>query len=95
MSAYLITDVEITDASLYGQFIEQVTPTVENHGGRFVARGVDIEVIMGDWTPKRIAILEFDSLDQIHTWLKSPEYTALDDIRLRSANINMIVIDGV
>ena len=95
MPAYVITDVEITDASLYGQFIEKVTPTVESHGGRFVARGVDIEVIMGDWTPKRIAILEFDSLDRIHTWLTSPEYTALDEIRLRSANINMIVVDGV
>ena len=25
MAAYVITDVEITDASLYGQFLEQVT----------------------------------------------------------------------
>ena len=39
MSAYVITDVEVTDASLYGQFLEQVTPTVESHGGKFVARG--------------------------------------------------------
>ena len=36
MSAYAIADVEITDASLYGQFLERVTPTVESHGGKFV-----------------------------------------------------------
>lgn len=94
MTAYVIVDVEITDASLYGQFMEQVTPTVESHGGRFVARGGKFEVVLGDWTPKRVALLQFDSLDQIHTWLNSPEYTALDDIRSRSSNINMVVVEG-
>ncbi len=48
MSAYVITDVEITDASLYGQFVEKVTATVESHGGRFAARGGQIEVISGN-----------------------------------------------
>ena len=95
MAAYVITDVEITDAELYGQFMEQVTATVERHGGEFVARGGQIEVGLGVWAPKRIAILKFGSLDQIHTWLGSPEYTALDDIRSRSSNINMIIVEGV
>ena len=39
MPAFVIADVEITDASLYGQFLEQVTSTVEANGGKFVARG--------------------------------------------------------
>ena len=95
MSAYVITDVEIVDAELYGQFIERVTGTIEAHGGKFVARGGQIEVRMGDWSPKRLAILEFDSLQQIQTWLESPEYTALDDIRSRSSNINMVVVEGL
>ena len=34
MPAYVITDVEITDASLYGQFVADVTSTVEAHGGK-------------------------------------------------------------
>ena len=95
MSAYVITDVEITDARLYGQFMERVTGTIEAHGGKFVARGGEIEIRLGDWTPKRIAILEFDSLQQIRAWLESPEYTALDDIRSRSSNINMVVVEGL
>ena len=95
MSAFVITDVEITDANLYGQFFERVTSTVEAHGGKFVARGGPLEVILGDWTPKRLAILEFDSLDQIRTWLASPEYTALSDIRSRSSKINMVIVEGL
>ena len=95
MSTYVITEVEITDANLYGQFLEQVTTTVENHGGKFVARGGAIEVRLGDWRPNRLAILEFDNIQQVHTWLDSPEYTALDDIRSRSSNINMVVVEGL
>ena len=63
MSAYVIADVEITDASLYGQFLERITPTVESHGGKFVVRGGELEVILGDWTPERLAVLEFDNLE--------------------------------
>ena len=95
MSAYVITDVEITDATLYGQFMERVTGTIEAHGGKFVARGGQIEVRLGDWTPTRLAILQFDSLQQVNAWLESSEYTALADIRSRSANINMVVVEGL
>ena len=95
MAAYVITDVEVTDASLYGQFLEKVTATVEGHGGKFVARGGALDVISGDWTPKRIALLEFGSVEQAHAWLSSPDYTALDDIRTKSSNINMVVVEGL
>ena len=95
MSAYVITDVEITDSDLYGEFLKQVTSTVEAHGGKFVARGGEIDVILGDWTPKRLAILEFDSIQRVREWLKSPEYVALDDVRSRSSNINMVVVEGL
>ena len=95
MSAYVITDVEITDANLCRQFLEQVTATVENHGGRFVVRGGGTDIIEGDWTPKRIAILVFDSTERAKEWLGSPEYAALDDIRTRSSSINMVVVEGL
>ncbi len=95
MAAYVIVDVEITDSNLYGQFMEQVTPTIESHGGRFIARGGKLEIVLGDWAPKRVAILQFDNLDLVHSWLQSPEYTALDDIRSRSSNINMVVVEGL
>ena len=68
-----------------------MTATVESHGGKFVVRGGAIEVMSGDWTPNRLAILEFDNVQQVHAWLDSPEYTALDDIRSSSSNINMVV----
>ena len=95
MAAFVITEVEITNPEVYGQFVQQVTPTVEAHGGKFVARGGAIDVILGGWSPRRIAIMEFGSVDQVRTWLSSPEYTALTEMRESSANINMVVVEGL
>ena len=38
MAAFVVIDVEITDASLCGQFMESVTGTVESYGGTFAVR---------------------------------------------------------
>ena len=95
MAGYVITDVEITDPALYGEFMEEVTASVEGHGGKFVARGGALDTIEGDWKPQRIAILKFDSVERIREWLSSPEYVALKDIRTRSSNISMVVVEGV
>ena len=95
MSAYLITDVEITDAPLYSKFMEKVTPIVDGHGGKFVARGGALEVVQGNWTPPRLATLEFGSLEQAKAFVSSAEFAALDDIRTRSSNINMVIVEGV
>ena len=72
-----------------------VITDVESHGGRFVARGGGVEVIEGDWTPKWIAILEFGNTERVKAWLGSPEYTALDGIRTKSSNINMVVVESL
>ena len=95
MSAYLITDVEVTDESLYAEFREKMTPAIESYGGKFIERGGEIEVIQGSWTPTRLAIVEFESMEQARAWLNSAENHALDDIRTRSSNINMVLVQGV
>ena len=82
-------------SALYGEFLEKVTATVESNGGKFVARGGAIDVIVGDWMPTRVTLLKFGSVEQVNTWLSSPKYTALDEIRTKSSNINMVVVEGL
>ena len=47
-----------------------------------MTRGQGLEVIEGDWMPKRIAMLKFDN-------------TALDEIRTKSSNIDIVVVEGL
>ena len=94
MGAHVIVDVDILDEALYREFRERVTATVESHGGRFAVRGGQIDVVLGDWSPGRLAVIKFGDIGDVRAWLDSPEYTALDDLRSRSSNINMVVVDG-
>ena len=94
MAGFVIIDVEITDAERYGEFMEKVTATVEANGGKFVVRGGAFDVIEGDWTPDRLALLEFATVEDSRAWLASPEYNALNEIRTSSSNINMVVVEG-
>ena len=68
-----------------------MTSTVADHDGKFVARGSTLETVMGNRNPPRIALLESGSLDPVHAWLDFAAFKALDDIRTRSSNINMVI----
>ena len=37
----------------------------------------------------------FDFTERAKEWLGSQEYAALEDIRTRSSNINMVVVEGL
>ena len=95
MSGYVIVHSEITDEPLFAEFRQRVAATIEAHGGRYLVRGGATEVIDGDWVPERIVVVEFDSVEQARAWLSSPEYTAIKDIRVKSANASVIIVEGV
>ena len=61
MTAYVIFDVDIHNMARYQDFMLAVKPAIEAAGGRYLARGGVHQVHEGDWSPRRIVILEFPS----------------------------------
>lgn len=72
MAAYVIINVQVTDESAYRSALEQVPAIVEAHGGKYLVRGGTAEIIRGDWTPHRLVVLEFDSVEQARRWQTAP-----------------------
>ena len=95
MSAYVIVDVEVTDPQGYQEYAKLARPTVEQYGGKYLARGGQNELLEGEWQPKRLVILEFESLPQAKTWLNSPEYAPARAMRHKFGRTNMVVVEGV
>jgi uncharacterized protein (DUF1330 family) len=95
MAAYLIADVEIRNLDAYKEYVQQVPPTIEAFGGKFLARGGEHEVLEGEWTPRRLVILEFESLERARAWWSSQEYEAPKRLRQSAAHTNMVLVDGV
>src|SRR5262249_26380894 len=49
MAAYVIADIEITDAAGYEEYRRRVPETVAQYGGRYMARGGVVETLEGNW----------------------------------------------
>ncbi|HEY9528890.1 MAG TPA: DUF1330 domain-containing protein [Anaerolineales bacterium] len=95
MTAYVIVDINVTDPVRYDDYKKLAAPTVELYGGKYIARGGKTEVLEGDWSPSRLVILQFDTMEQAKSWLHSPEYSGPRSLRHETATSNMVVIEGV
>ncbi len=93
-AAYLIGDIEITDQDAYEKYRAGVSETVYAFGGNYLVRGAHGEVIEGTWEPKRLVVLEFESMNQAKTWYYSDEYAELKKLRQSASNGNLIFADG-
>ncbi len=95
MPAYLIADVEVTDPELFAEYRELVEPTVNAFGGKYIARGGETLLLEGDRSPNRTVIIEFPGMEQAKAWHDSDDYAPAKDMRFRSANSHVIIVEGV
>lgn len=95
MPAYVIADIEVIDQGLYEQYRQGVPATIAAHGGRYLARGGETDVLEGSWSPKRCVILEFPDMERFRAWWSSPEYAPLRAIRQRAAKSHLVVTQGL
>ena len=95
MSAYVVVEVEVLDAERYETYKRMVPPSLAAYGGRFVVRGGAAETLEGEWSPKRLVIVEFPSLERAKAWWGSPEYAEAKALRQATARTQMIVVEGV
>lgn len=95
MAAYMIAEVDVTDPKGFEEYRKLVPETIAKYKGKFLVRGGATETVEGNWSPKRLVILEFESMKQAKEWYYSREYTAAKEIRFRAANTNLVLVEGV
>ena len=94
MPAYVIVQVEVTNAEKFAEYAAQVPATIEQYGGRYLVRGGAVEPIEGDWAPPRFVALEFPSMEQLKKWYYSDEYKPLIALRQQGANTQLSFVEG-
>ena len=95
MPAYIVVEVEVEDPVRYEDYKKMVPPTLAAYGGRFLVRGGKVENLEGDWSPKRLVIVEFPSVEQAKAWWSSPEYADAKALRQATAKSQLIVVEGL
>lgn len=94
MSAYVIAEIEVTDPAAYEDYRKQVPGVVEKYKGKFIVRGGRIESMEGGWSPKRIVVLEFPSMEQALKWYRSADYAPLIKLRQKASRGKLIIVEG-
>jgi uncharacterized protein (DUF1330 family) len=95
MAAYVIFDVEIRDAERYQDFIREVKPAIEAAGGKYLARGGAHKVYEGDWSPRRIVILEFPSVSAFEGFYNGAVYRSLKTVRDECSSARLVSVEGL
>jgi uncharacterized protein (DUF1330 family) len=96
MPAYVIASVtEARDRAALEEYRRRNTGVVAAHGGRFIARGGEIEVLEGDWSPLRLVVIEFPDMDAARAWHSSADYAPLRELRQGASDTDILIVDGV
>ena len=94
MSAYVVVEVDVENPEGYAEYRPMAAESVAKHGGRFIVRGGQAEVLEGEWSA-RIVVLEFESLDAARAWYYSDDYQAAAAVRQQHSRARMIAVEGV
>lgn len=95
MAAYVIVYLEVTDPEAFAIYQKASFPTIGPYGGRPLVAGGALEAVEGMMHPKSVVIVEFDTLEQARKWYASPEYARTIPMRQRSANTNLVIVEGL
>ena len=95
MAAYWIGAHAIADAAAFDDYLRQVIPMIERHGGRYLTRAGAHEVLEGEWWPNRVVVVEFPSMAALKGWYDSAEYQPLIAMRRAAATDLLIAVDGI
>lgn len=95
MKAYCIVYEVIHDQASFDVYRQQVIPTMEAYGGKFLVRGGKFTAVEGDMPWERVVIVEFPSRKAAEDWYHSPAYQKILPHRLKGAKCNFVIADGV
>lgn len=93
MKYYSIAEIEITDSKWVREYVRNVTPMVEAHGGRYLTRTSQIDKLEGERKiPGVFLIIEWPSREAALTFYESEEYRPYRERRWKGAKNEFILV---
>ncbi len=93
--AYLVVDGRVLDPAAFARYRDLASVAVATYGGQYLVRGGAIETLEGDWSPQRMTIVAFPSMEVARRFYDSPEYRAARAAREGAAQFDMLLAEGL
>ena len=93
--AYMLVQVDVTNAQQYGEYTKLSPGIIEKFGGRFIARGGRSVTLEGAPARGRVVIVEFPSFERAQEFYNSQEYQAAKKVRAGAATAQFVLVEGM
>jgi uncharacterized protein (DUF1330 family) len=95
MAAYLLAQIQVRDWNTYRQYTARTPEIIAKHGGRFLVRGGETDVLEGEGAGRRMVVLEFPSMAAARAFYHSPEYQEVKRMRTAASEGQFLIVQGV
>lgn len=93
MTAYIVAEIDVTDATGYEPYKKMAGESIPRHGGRFLAHGGRTVSLEGE-KPKRVVVIEFPSVEAAEKFYHSPDYQTAVKIRQKASKGRLYIVEG-
>ena len=90
--AFAIGAHNMRDAEAFKPYIARVPDVIAPYGCRYIARGGKVTPLAGAFTPDRLVLMEFPSVDDVVAFYFSDAYAPLLRIRLTATEPRFVVM---
>ena len=95
MKYYVVAEMDVTDPGWVRDYVQTVTPMVERHGGRYLARTSSVEKLEGErGRPQVFLLVEWPSREAAMAFYESEEYRPYRESRLAGSMSELVLIAG-
>ena len=96
MTVYVVGRLTVSDPSFIEGYIPAVQALVESHGGKYLVRSNEFDVVESDGEPPTVVVvIEFPSRDAAQAFYQSAEYQPWLEARQAGATTELILVDGL
>jgi uncharacterized protein (DUF1330 family) len=95
MAAYVISELEVRDATAIESYRTLAAQSIAQYGGRYLVRNGATSIAEGEPPPKSIVVVEFPSMARLREWYASSEYAEALKVRQTALDRRLIFVEGV
>jgi len=93
VTAYVISNVRMRPGPALDAYRALASASIERHGGRYLARGGEVDVLEGQWREAAI-VVEFPTLAAARDWYASPDYAEALKCRDGAVERDLVIVEG-
>ena len=94
MSAYLIGQIVVRDATLWQEYVAGVAESISPFDAKLIFRGKRTSVLAGENISDLVVVIEFTDRYTLESWFDSEKYQSLIPLRDRAADVVITTYDS-